>query len=182
MNAPDVVDLNGINIAPGMNMDVSVQLKAPADPGTYRANFLLKSGDGVIFGIGNSAAEVFWAEIKVPSPTSAPSPKADIFINSYTICAAQADIPCEIKVMVYNQGDKVTGPYQVQFFQSDSAPAGCTWNSNNNPGGGEVLSCMYTFPSPYANLKTRVVVDTGNVVVESDEGNNVKYKTIDVAP
>jgi subtilase family serine protease len=27
-----------------------------------------------------------------------------------------------------------------------------------------------------------VVVDTGNVVVESDEGNNVKYKTIDVAP
>ncbi|MEJ5224480.1 MAG: hypothetical protein WHV44_08495, partial [Anaerolineales bacterium] len=47
--------------------------KAPAAPGTYRANFRLRSPENVVFGIGPTGMSQFWVQIKVPAPTATPT-------------------------------------------------------------------------------------------------------------
>jgi hypothetical protein len=183
MGAANSVQLTNSPIAPGMTVDASIELIAPDDGGTYQGYFLLRSGDGQVFGINSSAIDPFWVLIKVPNPTAVPEQKAEIEITNFELCAApKKGVPCQVSVSVYNNGTKKTGPYQIQFYQSDSAPAGCSWNMDNNAKGGQTVTCMYTFPSFYNNIKTRVVADVGNVVPESDESNNVQYLTVDVAP
>ncbi len=183
MDAPGSVQLTNSNIAPGMTVDASVNLTAPMDGGTYQGFFLLRSNDGTNFGINASAIDPFWVQIKVPNPTSVPVAKADIEVTAYSLCASpQMNVPCQVNVTVYNNGGTKTGPYQIKYYQSDLAAAGCTWNMDNNAHGGQTVSCMYTFNSWYGSIKTRVVADVADVVDESDEFNNVKYKTISVAP
>jgi hypothetical protein len=183
MGAANSVQLTNSAIAPGMTVDASIELIAPDDGGTYQGYFLLRSGDGQMFGINATAIDPFWVLIKVPNPTAVPEQKAEIEITNFDLCASpKKGVPCQVSVSVYNNGTKKTGPYQIQFYQSDSAPAGCSWNMDNNAKGGQSVSCMYTFPSFYNNIKTRVVVDAGNVVPESDETNNVEYLTVDVDP
>lgn len=67
MNAPASKPLTGGSVAPGANVDVSVDLKAPNSAGTYKAVFQLRDDDGVIFTTGG-----IWVEIEVEdaSPTS----------------------------------------------------------------------------------------------------------------
>lgn len=64
MDAPGEVQLTGGTVAPGQTVDVSVNLKAPHDPGTYKGYFKLKSSDGAVFGIGAAGSNPFWTEIK----------------------------------------------------------------------------------------------------------------------
>ncbi len=48
-------------------------------------------------------------------------------------------------------------------------------------GGGRILTCNYAgYPSWYAKLTTKVVVDSGGAVAESDEGNNTLKREISV--
>jgi len=74
MSAPDSVPVTGGSVASGAQVDVSVPLVAPAVPGTYRADFMLRAPEGTRFGIGPAGNSVFWVEIVVPAPTSTPSP------------------------------------------------------------------------------------------------------------
>jgi hypothetical protein len=53
-----------VNVAPGQTVDVSVTLKAPQNPGTFRADFKLRNAANVIFGIGDAARPI-WVQIKV---------------------------------------------------------------------------------------------------------------------
>jgi hypothetical protein len=47
--------------------------------------------------------------------------------------------------------------------------------------GGRILTCTYDgYPSWYANINTKVLVDSGGVVAESDEANNIFLKPISV--
>jgi len=56
-------------VAPGSTTDVSVNLIAPATPGTYRGNWQLQAPDGTRFG------SVIYVQIVVPSPvTFTPTP------------------------------------------------------------------------------------------------------------
>ena len=64
MSAPDSVQVTSGEIPPGAKVDVSVDLKAPSDPGTYQGFFRLRSSDGVVFGIGPGADGAFWVKIK----------------------------------------------------------------------------------------------------------------------
>jgi hypothetical protein len=64
MSAPDSVQVTSGEIPPGAKVDVSVDLKAPGDPGTYQGYFRLRSSDGVVFGIGPGADGAFWVKIK----------------------------------------------------------------------------------------------------------------------
>ena len=55
-------------VAPGQSIKISMDLKAPNNPGTHRGDFKLRNANGVLFGIGaNDAA--FWVKIDVPSTT-----------------------------------------------------------------------------------------------------------------
>ena len=66
MGGPPAVDVPAL--APGAQTDVSVNLTAPATPGTYRANYQFQAPDGTRFGA------VIWAQIVVPVPATAPPP------------------------------------------------------------------------------------------------------------
>ncbi len=48
--------------------------------------------------------------------------------------------------------------------------------------GGRILTCTYDgYPSWYANINTKAVVDSGEAVAESDEANNIFLKPISVS-
>jgi fibronectin type 3 domain-containing protein len=53
------------NVAPGANVDLTVNLVAPTSIGTYRGYWKFKNAAGVPFGIGSSANKSWWVEIKV---------------------------------------------------------------------------------------------------------------------
>ncbi len=79
MSGPASVQLTSGTVSPGSTVDVSVTLKAPETPGTYRGNWKLRNGAGATFGIGEAAGKPFWVQIKVvvpktptPTPTSTP--------------------------------------------------------------------------------------------------------------
>ena len=59
-----------VSVAPGQEMDLAVDLVAPAAPGKYQGDWMLRSGDGSTFGIGAGANKAFWVAIKVASSTS----------------------------------------------------------------------------------------------------------------
>lgn len=72
MGGPDVVALGG-NVAPGQTVDISVNLTAPATPGTYQGNWMLRNPAGVFFGIGPEGNAYFWVKIVVPGGAGTPS-------------------------------------------------------------------------------------------------------------
>lgn len=64
MDAPAAKALTTDTIEPGQVVEISVDLKAPSEMGTYRGDFKLRNENGVIFAIGNTD-EPFWVEIAV---------------------------------------------------------------------------------------------------------------------
>jgi hypothetical protein len=62
LGAPATVTVPSINS--GATVDISVPMAAPAAPGTYKGNWRMQSGDGVVFG------STVWVSIVVPSPVT----------------------------------------------------------------------------------------------------------------
>jgi hypothetical protein len=52
-------------VAPGETVDISVNLTAPANAGTYRGNWMLRNGAGNLFGVGNQANGPVFVQIVV---------------------------------------------------------------------------------------------------------------------
>jgi hypothetical protein len=69
MNGGDVVDLSIGTIEPGETVDISVDLKAPNTPGDYKGNWLLRSDDNEVFGLGDNDV-AFYVEIEVVEAVS----------------------------------------------------------------------------------------------------------------
>ena len=76
LGAPSSAELTSGTVNPGQNVDVSVDLVAPASAGTYRGNWQLRDPSDVIFGIENSTSGYFWVEIEVIVPTDTPGPQS----------------------------------------------------------------------------------------------------------
>ena len=60
MDAPASVQVTTGTVSPGTQVDISINLTAPANPGTYKGIWQLRNDSGVIFTIGG-----FWVEIEV---------------------------------------------------------------------------------------------------------------------
>ncbi len=184
--------------AAGAQTDISVNLTAPTAPGTYRSNWRLQAPNGTRFGA------MIWAQIVVPAPaTEVPEPPtaeptetptatptvrpaaADLFVSEYswTPDMPSQGSPFHVRIGVYNQGNIASGAFQVQWWLSVHAPApNCTWDVPSVAArGGRILECDYT-PGGWADYPSRVVVDSGNTVAESDESNNTLERTISVRP
>jgi hypothetical protein len=73
MDAPQSLPLN-TTVSPNQSVDLSVDMVAPADAGTYQGNWKLKSQDGALFGIGPNGESPFWVRIQVvPVATQTPT-------------------------------------------------------------------------------------------------------------
>lgn len=93
--------------------------------------------------------------------------------------------PVDVRVGVYNTGDQRAGPYRVEWWPGENYASGpaCHWLvAGTNPRGGRILTCTYEgYPSAYAQINTRVVVDSLNTVAETNEGDNDRRYRIRVA-
>jgi hypothetical protein len=68
MGAPASIPVTTGTVPPGGAVDLSVTMTAPANPGTYRANFLLSNPSEQRFGTGDGS-KPFWVQIRVVSGT-----------------------------------------------------------------------------------------------------------------
>ncbi len=116
------------------------------------------------------------------------APKPDLYVSEFSL---NPNPPLQngnvhVRVGVYNGGNAPAGSFTVQWFAgSGYATPACTWPVGSLPAhGGQILECDRgpgTWASQYASIVTRVKVDTGNTVAESNEGNNIRDMTISVA-
>lgn len=76
MGAPASVALTQ-NVAPGQSIDISVDMVAPSNPGTYQGNWKLRNAAKTWFGIGPGGVSPFWVRIVVAgSGTATVAPTA----------------------------------------------------------------------------------------------------------
>ena len=73
MDGPPAQPLTG-TVAPGASVDLTVNLIAPTTGGTYRGEWMLRTPQGEIFGVGERGDRPFWVEIVVGPPATATSP------------------------------------------------------------------------------------------------------------
>ncbi|MBN2045602.1 MAG: hypothetical protein JW757_11320 [Anaerolineales bacterium] len=91
MGASNVEDINMGNVAPGDTVDVSVDLTAPAAPGTYRGRWKLRSADGVVFALGDDDVS-FFVEIEVVEAVS-----IDILGSNVYSCGMDTYVAVRVK-------------------------------------------------------------------------------------
>jgi len=65
MTGPSATAAIGGNVNPGQYVDISVNLRAPMVEGSYRGYWQLRNAAGVLFGLGPTAREPFYVDIKV---------------------------------------------------------------------------------------------------------------------
>ena len=65
MNGPASAPLTNGTVAPGETVDISVDLIAPEDPGTYQGSWKLRNPAEQTFGLGESREKDFWVKIQV---------------------------------------------------------------------------------------------------------------------
>ena len=92
LGAPSSVPLSG-PVQPGQTADLSVDMIAPEDPGTYRGNWKLRNAEGVLFGIGPSGGSAFWVEIEViPLPTGSPTAAPETTVTPTTTATVAVQV------------------------------------------------------------------------------------------
>ena len=182
MSAPDTVTLTSGTVPPGGTVDASVDLKAPADTGTYQGNYRLREPGGALFGIGASATSFFWVKIKA---VSAASLEPDLVVKSISLDPAVPikGQPVSISVKIENQGGVIAEDFTVEWWAGENAPSpSCSWDVEDlDPDDDQTLNCNYPgYPSWYSSINTKAEVDTDDDVDESDESNNIRLKEIQV--
>lgn len=70
MDGPASQQLTSGTVAPGETADISVDLTAPNNPGTFKGDWKLRNNSGVVFGIGSSGNTAFFVEIEVVPDTT----------------------------------------------------------------------------------------------------------------
>ncbi|MCX9078356.1 MAG: SH3 domain-containing protein [Candidatus Methanoperedens sp.] len=116
------------------------------------------------------------------------SGQPDLFVSEFSLDPATPvqGQPVNVRIGVYNQGTAAVSAtsFHIEWYPGENYPSpACTWDLDSMAAsGGRILTCTYAgYPSWYASINTRVVVDTYNAVSESNEGNNGLTRTISVS-
>lgn len=88
-----------------------------------------------------------------------------------------------VTVQVYNSGGGEAGPFDVALYAGESEIGTQTVASSVYRGDREIVSFTWT-PAAAGTVTLRAVVDSENIVAESDEANNemIKEMTVGEAP
>lgn len=94
MDAPASVSLP-IEVGPGETVDISVEMTAPAEAGTYQGFWKLRNAAGQIFGVGPAATDAIWVTITVnaalASTTTVTVTPVGKVVASLSVAVDQAD-------------------------------------------------------------------------------------------
>jgi uncharacterized membrane protein YfbV (UPF0208 family) len=120
-----------------------------------------------------------------PGPVGPAAGSPDLFVSEFSLDPATPvqDSPVTVRLGVYNKGTAPSGPFSIEWWPGENyQDLGCGWEVEGLvAGGGRILTCTYPgYPSWYSNINTKVVVDSGGAVAESDEANNIFLKPISV--
>ncbi|MEI7987777.1 MAG: NBR1-Ig-like domain-containing protein [Chloroflexota bacterium] len=74
LNAASPTNLTG-DVAPNATVDISIQLMAPVSAGTFTGNFMLRSLNGEVFGLGDVVNQPFTVQINVSGFGIYPTPE-----------------------------------------------------------------------------------------------------------
>lgn len=164
MNAPASQPLTG-NVAPGQDVDISVNLVAPPSPGTYQGFFYLRDPNGVVFGVSTGA---FWVKIKAINPTptftatlpALPPPVGAI--NAPVVAGESGSVRSDGTLFGFvNVGDTENNKGQQGFvsFDISALPAGAHilavhvnfsgYDTLDNPFA---LGCLRMYPQNYGSV------------------------------
>lgn len=129
MSGPDETPLL-IEVPSGKNMDASVKLTSPSKKGTYRGQWGIRNGDGVVFGMGKQAKQPFWLQIRVtqnaPANTEATGGSISGFAwhdlctssgSGTAGCITAAD-GSSVANGVYDEGEQRVGGMEVTLGKS----------------------------------------------------------------
>jgi hypothetical protein len=113
-------------VSPGQTIDVSIPLRAPGPPGTYKGYWKIRSGDGIVFGVGGSGSVAFWVEIKSALPPPAMLDFTVSFENLH-ICSAP------LRYATFRLGNTGTAAFQsVRIQIVDLNTSGTLYSGTNN--------------------------------------------------
>lgn len=149
MGGPKDVQLTTGTVAPGQTIDVSVNLTAPANPGTYQGFWKLRNPSGVLFGWGDKANSAFWVKIVVEAAAQQPpaNTKKQVTLqataNSGTVASDGADSP------TFLPGDDILDIAWITYldFEISSIPHTATIHSATLD-----LSCTVMDGNPFVDL------------------------------
>ena len=99
MGAPASVPLPG-NVAQGQSVDISVDMVAPNNPGTYLGYWKLKNASGQWFGIGPTGGAAFWVKIIVEGTPTTGTPTVTVTPGSGTPSATPGGVAVQGKVVL----------------------------------------------------------------------------------
>ena len=169
MGGPDSQKLPH-SVGPNEQIDVAVDLKAPAAADTYKGLWQIVDDEG------NTFVHNIWVEIDVVEPAAEAKP--DLTITEFSINPPTPVMGenAHVRVRAHNAGDKDSGGFKMEWYGlSTFANPSCSWNIAGGlvAGGSVLMECDFAFGSWYPVNKTSVAfIDVNNSVAESDEGNN----------
>ncbi len=200
MSDVDAVDVP--KVAPEASVDISVDMKAPTTPGTYRSTWQMQDPHGVRFG-----AQIY-VQIVVPSPatetptptttpaatqtvtpTTTPTEVSEEDLPDLVITSLKADTddprqgnPLYIIAEIENQGDGAAQNFHwawrvcvTEDCEYIEAPNALTLEA----GEKAIAQMAYTFRG-WADYTTEAWVDSREEIRESDEENNKRQLTLAV--
>jgi hypothetical protein len=95
-------------VAPGKNVDVSVDMVAPDQAGTYTSYWKMKTPDGKIFGFGSTGNEAIWVKITAQAGAAAVGTAASTPV-------ASSDSTVQVTLSVDNPTVSGTCPHTFAF-------------------------------------------------------------------
>lgn len=169
----------------GDTVDLTVPLKAPEQPGTYRGAWQMRAPHGQEFGDSPYVQIVVSSSI-TPTPTVTPTvtppplPDLDITLVSGNL-ELEVGQPLALKVTIRNHGPGATtqpAPVRVILLPGLEAETAVP----TLPAGGEVVAAIsHTFLEP-AELEVFVAVDPDDEIAEEDESNNTERIPVVINP
>lgn len=162
MGAPASTQLTVGTVAPGQTIDVSVNLTAPAAPGTYRGNFRLRNGSGVLFGIGDAGTGAFWVQIDVVPATTSVTLTAIEGESGSVRSNGSVLGPRNVGDTPDNVSSQAFWSFNISGIPAGSVVTNVTFNLTGYDTLGSpfgTLGCLYLYKQDYGSL------DAGDFVV-----------------
>lgn len=156
------------NTAPGAEVDLSIKMNAPPQPGTYHSDWQLRDASGQLFGAK------FWLQIAVPSPAPAPAAKA----SSAPAVATAPAVPQPVAAPA-----PAAGGYPVSTLVSHLSQRDARWTNIPlaNMGGAPSIGrwgCLMTCLTMTANFYGHAVTpDQYNLLMVQRGGFTNGYFT-----